>query len=229
MPIGALSGGIQGGLANSAAGTGVNFQVGGLNTSTTFAGAIINGSGTAITGLQKVGTGVLTLTGTDTYTGPTTISGGSLTVDATTNTTNAALTATSSVTVASGVFKLFNTNASAATNMLNNNAAVYTTSSGTTIELDLNDNVEAIAALYVDGVAQPAGIYGSASYFSNINQSSVVLTSYQQQDEAYFTGDGAFSATLSGVPEPASSSLLIGPSLAILARRRRRRSHPATV
>jgi autotransporter-associated beta strand protein len=72
--------------SRSTAGTTV-WSVGGLNTSTTFAGAISNYTGSAGTGvaaLTKVGTGTLTLTGPNNAggatgaTGPTVISGGIL-------------------------------------------------------------------------------------------------------------------------------------------------------
>ena len=53
------------------------FSIGALNTSTAFSGTIYNNAGT--TGLAKVGTGTLTLSGANiTYTGPTTVSGGTL-------------------------------------------------------------------------------------------------------------------------------------------------------
>ena len=59
------------------------WSIGGLNTSTTFAGSIIDKDSTEtatglIAALTKVGTGTLTLTGTNTYSGATTISGGVL-------------------------------------------------------------------------------------------------------------------------------------------------------
>jgi autotransporter-associated beta strand protein len=59
------------------------WSIGGLNTSTTFAGSIIDKDPTEtatglIAALTKVGTGTLTLTGTNTYSGATTISGGVL-------------------------------------------------------------------------------------------------------------------------------------------------------
>jgi autotransporter-associated beta strand protein len=62
----------------SSSGT-VTWSIGGLNTSTTFAGGVENKSTSAITALTKVGTGTLTLTGlTNTYTGATTVNAGTL-------------------------------------------------------------------------------------------------------------------------------------------------------
>src|SRR5205814_1210825 len=65
IDMGALSGnGI--GLINNTAGT-VTMNVGALNTSTTFSGTMIPGAG--VIALTKVGTGSLTLSGANTYTG----------------------------------------------------------------------------------------------------------------------------------------------------------------
>jgi autotransporter-associated beta strand protein len=77
--LGSLSGsGILGGDTGS-----ITFQVGALNTDTTFSGLIKNNAttGGGTPGLTKVGTGSLTFTGNQTYTGPTTVSSGTLQVD----------------------------------------------------------------------------------------------------------------------------------------------------
>jgi autotransporter-associated beta strand protein len=60
--------------SGNAGGVAANFAIGGLNTSTTFGGSIIDN-----VGITKVGTGTLTLTNaTLSYTGPTTVSNGVL-------------------------------------------------------------------------------------------------------------------------------------------------------
>lgn len=71
--IGSLAG--AGTVSSSNAGAKV-LTAGAANTSTTFSGVIQNGTGAL--GLAKTGSGTMTLTGVNTYTGPTTISAGTL-------------------------------------------------------------------------------------------------------------------------------------------------------
>ena len=70
--IGSLAGGGAAGGTVSIA-TGVKLTVGALGTDTTQAG-VISGAG----GLEKTGTGILTLSGANSYSGPTLVSGGTL-------------------------------------------------------------------------------------------------------------------------------------------------------
>lgn len=78
--IGELKGGpgtaVSGNTGN--AGGTANYSIGGKNTSSTFNGNFVNKSATAITALTKVGAGAFTMTGTNTFTGPITISAGTL-------------------------------------------------------------------------------------------------------------------------------------------------------
>lgn len=77
--IGELSGVVGATLSGvDTAGKTVAWSVGGLNTDSTFAGLIANGTGFAA--LTKVGTGSLTLSGANTYSGATQIAGGKLIV-----------------------------------------------------------------------------------------------------------------------------------------------------
>jgi len=73
VSVGAISG--DGSITNSGNSTAI-LTVGSLNTSTTFNGLIENGVGTL--GITKVGSGILTLTGTNTYSANTTITAGLL-------------------------------------------------------------------------------------------------------------------------------------------------------
>jgi uncharacterized protein with beta-barrel porin domain len=75
--IGSLAG--SGTVNNSAVGFPTTLTTGGDNTSTTFAGTIQNGN--SALGLTKQGTGVFTLSGTNSYTGATTIDAGTLLVN----------------------------------------------------------------------------------------------------------------------------------------------------
>ena len=75
--IGSLSGTgtvVNGGLTNA------TLTVGQNNTSSVFSGVLEDGPAATLA-LTKVGTGALTLTGTNTYTGPTTVDAGTLVVD----------------------------------------------------------------------------------------------------------------------------------------------------
>jgi len=86
--IGSLSG------AGNVALTSYRLTTGGNNSSSTFSG-VIAGTGS---GFTKAGTGIFTLTGNNTYTGSTTVSAGTLSL----NRTGGAIADASSVTVASG-------------------------------------------------------------------------------------------------------------------------------
>ncbi len=78
IPIGELSGDAASNISapGGNGGIGVNWSVGGLNTSATFAGSTYNN-----VGLIKVGTGTWTLTGNLNHTGQTTVNGGTLVIN----------------------------------------------------------------------------------------------------------------------------------------------------
>ncbi len=89
------AGSILGGNTGGSGAQQKTWQIGELNTSTTFNGTITNGTGsggsTAVTHITKVGVGTLTLTGTNDYAGTTTVNGGTLLVNGT-HTPNAVIT-----------------------------------------------------------------------------------------------------------------------------------------
>jgi autotransporter-associated beta strand protein len=89
--IGALAGSVADTLADTG-GTAVTLSVGGNNASTTYSGAL-GGSGA----LTKTGTGTLTLSAANTYAGATTVSAGTLLLNA-----SGSLAAGSSVNIAAG-------------------------------------------------------------------------------------------------------------------------------
>ena len=88
-------GGASGALitAGNGASTNPTWRIGAKNTSSTFAGFIGN---SGVTSLVKIGTGTLILTGTNSYSGGTTISGGALLVN------NVTGTGLGTITVAGG-------------------------------------------------------------------------------------------------------------------------------
>jgi autotransporter-associated beta strand protein len=87
IQIGEITGGASNRLGNGINSAGLIYQIGALNTTSSYAGIIQNGgfntAGNATTGtvgLTKVGTGSLSLTGTNTYTVATTVNAGTLLV-----------------------------------------------------------------------------------------------------------------------------------------------------
>lgn len=108
VSLGELSGTV-GTVRNDVTGSTFIVSTGALGTDSTFAGGIIDkaGDSTSKTGITKVGGGILTLTGSLAYTGPTTVSAGTLVVPATNSavlseSTTVADGATLAVTGASG-------------------------------------------------------------------------------------------------------------------------------
>ena len=79
LTVGALSGSSSGVIQSMVAGAASLTTT--AATDSTYNGTIINGNGSAVVGLTKAGVGALTLTNSNSYTGPTTVNGGNLVVD----------------------------------------------------------------------------------------------------------------------------------------------------
>ncbi len=84
LDLGSLAGVAGSTLRSGGSGPGTNtYSIGALGTDTTFAGNITDGPGN-FTAITKTGTGKLTLTGNNTYTGVTTVSNGTLNIQSAT-------------------------------------------------------------------------------------------------------------------------------------------------
>jgi fibronectin-binding autotransporter adhesin len=163
------SGLMTGGVIQGGTGTSI-LTVGSLNTTTTFFGTIIDGGGQV--SLVKVGTGALYLTGANTYSGSTTVSGGALIVAAPTNAAGFA-----SPSIGTGNLTVTNLN----------------TGAGTTVLLVLNDLAQTVGSLNA-GIAN-GGTVATPSSGVNIVQISLgpnsVLTINQ-------TAPGNFGGNITG-------------------------------
>ena len=136
---------------------GVNLTVGTNNLSTTFSGLMQDGGFSGGTGgsLTKIGTGTLTLSGANTYTGGTLINTGTLQASH-----DGALGGGNvSVTASGAILRL----QIGATNNYIADAATLSIVSGSTVDLNFIGVPDTVLSLIVDGVVQPAGLYGSAA------------------------------------------------------------------
>ncbi|MDR3459781.1 MAG: alginate lyase family protein [Verrucomicrobiae bacterium] len=173
--FGSMSGGAGSvGLANISSGPVVaTLSVGGLNTSTTFAGTMEANGANGIIALTKVGTGTLTLTGPNAYTGLTTVSNGELII-------STAFAGKGNFVVANGA-TLGITNLSTGSALVSN----LTMAAGTTLEFQ-NATNPAVAALIASNLTLSGGctveitgtnipavgnLYPLISYAGNLNGS----------------------------------------------------------
>ena len=115
------------GVAGSSVLLGNNNLIVGTAASTTFAGVIDGSGGTG--GLIKVGTGTLTLSGANVYTGGTTIDGGALSVSADNNLGDAAGT----LAFGGGTLQTTGSFSTARATTLNGGGGTFNTASGTTL------------------------------------------------------------------------------------------------
>jgi autotransporter-associated beta strand protein len=208
--LGSLSGGANTILEGSAVGSLASFvtdtaKIGGLNTSTTFSGTIRNGQGAGtnhIVALEKVGSGTLTLSGNNSYSSTTTVTGGTLKLDAA---SGSAAGGTTNVVVGVGATLLISKS-----DQVNSTAAV--TLSGGTIAKGSGVINETFGALTLSSTSFLDFGTGTGNFtFSTFNPASVKLTlqnfylgnSLTVNTGTFAAGDfnfGSFGYSLSGVP-----------------------------
>jgi len=169
--VASLSGDSSAIIKNSVASTTSTLTVRPGSGSTTFAGVIAGTSGGAQgnIALVKTGGGTLVLTGSNTFSGSTTISGGTLTLA---DTTGSALGSTSSITVNSGTLLL------GASNQINNSAGITLAggtfskgnySEGTTSSVGMGALTLTASGSHIDFGTGTVGILTFASFVSNSN------------------------------------------------------------
>jgi autotransporter-associated beta strand protein len=172
-----------GGLSAASSGTGYDIQlqntagqaialsVGSSNASTTYAAAL-GGNGS----LLKAGSGLLTLSGNNTYTGTTTLNAGTLAV-------TGSLSATPSVTINSGTLSLDSNNAVSSTTTI-----TLANASGTAFNVTANQTI---------GGLRGGGI-GNGTTSISASQTLVVQESGTQSYNGTITGAGGFHFNGSG-------------------------------
>ena len=215
IALGALTGQTGSSINGSGGGAtqAVSYVIGAKNLSTAFAGTINNGTG--LTSITKVGSGTLTLSGANTYTGTTTISAGTLALGA-----NDVFANTAPITLNGGTLA----------------AATFTDTLGT-LDLDANSSITFGTGgmfIFADSSSLSAG-WGSftLSISGNfVNASSIRfgttnggLTSAQL---ALININGLAATIdsngyLSAIPEPSSFAALAGLGMLGFAATRRRR------
>ena len=197
-----------------------NLITGGNKNSTTFLGIISDGgNNNNDTGgsLTKVGAGTLTLSSTNTYTGGTLINAGTLegSHDGVLGGGDVSVTASGAILRLEG----------GATNTYIADTATLSIVSGATVDLNFSGNVDKIGSLVVDGVVQPAGIYGSATsgapnqlpVFAGTGEVQVGVvrapTITSANNTTFAVGsNGSFAVTATGVPTPTLSETGMLPS-----------------
>jgi autotransporter-associated beta strand protein len=227
-------------ISNSVVATTSTLTVGDADANGDFGGVILNGTGTVA--FTKIGGGTQRLSGTNTYTGATTVSAGTLVIDGNQS------SATGGVTVATGATLAGIGIVGGATTISGDLAAgssavgLLSFSNGLTLNgtaeslFQINgltrgtefDAINITGALAYSGVLTlDFGFAAEASQTFNLfdfTSQSGNFTSLNFVDAGY---GGTFDAasgvlTLTSVPEPGTTALLVGAGLALLASRRRR-------
>ncbi|HEY1379144.1 MAG TPA: autotransporter-associated beta strand repeat-containing protein [Gemmataceae bacterium] len=182
VAVGSLAG--TGGTVNNNTATPATLTVGGNNASTTYGGTIVDGS-TGALALTKVGTGTLTLTGTNTYSGGTTINAGAVSVP-----TDAAL-GTGPVTIGSAFATLNYTGTTATARAFALGGSTLAVAAGQTVTL----NGSVVSNGYLGGAGTFAtGTAGGTQFGSVTTLPSVTVTSNGPADQfVNFTNGGALT------------------------------------
>jgi autotransporter-associated beta strand protein len=138
----------------------INVTIGSNNLSTTFSGVIHNGwpvypeYPSFFASITKVGTGTLSLTNANTYSGGTTVSAGTLLAG------HDGALGNGNVSVAAGAtLKLQN----GTTNNYVFDGATLTVVTNSTVNLNFTGNPDIVGFLIVNGVSEPPGLYGSST------------------------------------------------------------------
>ena len=142
-------------------------------------------------GLKKLGVGILTLAAANTYTGPTTVSAGTLAISV-----NGGL-GKGNVSIAAGATLSLGTAVTAAHNASTGTTLTLASTTTSLVNLAGTGLQDTVAALIINGVMEPDGTYGapdSGATYTNI---------------ADFTGTGILSV----VPEPSVWVLMAGAGL----------------
>lgn len=151
------SAGGVGAITNTHASTATTLTINGAAT-TTYTGSISNG-GVGVINLVRSGSGATTLSGTNTYTGSTTVSGGLLVIDGT-------HTGGGATTVSAGELKV---NGSLAATTFSVTAPGKMSGSGTITTANLN----------VDGTISPGSSIGKMAINGNLNLNAVSTLEYE--------------------------------------------------
>ncbi|HEX4588671.1 MAG TPA: autotransporter-associated beta strand repeat-containing protein [Gemmataceae bacterium] len=205
LTVGSLAG--TGGTVNNLSSGAVTLTVGSDNTSTSYAGNIVDGA-TGSLGLVKVGTGMLSLTGTNSFSGGLAINAGTVSVS------SDAAAGTGPVTI--GVLGTLNYSATTATTKsFNLGGGTLSASGGATVTL----NGGTVTSGYLGGAGTFATGAGGVVFGNMTTRPAVTIASNSSRDQfVNFTNGGTLNVaaglsspvTLSGFTNQGSGTVNVG-------------------